>query len=241
MKQLKSCLVAIMVMAVGVGGIALAQEEEEKKKEEPRIKITGAPEGANVKIIKRERPTSEIEPPAESPPAREMTAEDEAWFKAGMAGPPHEILKQMEGRWEAKVRYWPEPGAEPQTGRGSVMKEMMLGGRFLQTTYKGEWMGESYLGIGFEGYDNIKEKYVSIWMDSMSTMVYFSEGTVDESGKVWTYYGEYTDPVTKKLKTNKSVLTIRSLSMHTMETYEQKEDGEWIKVMEIIYGSIGTR
>ena len=36
------------------------------------------------------------------------------------------------------------------------------------------------------GYDKLKEKYVNLWIDDMSTMVMIAEGTADSSGKVIT-------------------------------------------------------
>jgi hypothetical protein len=44
--------------------------------------------------------------------------------------------------------------------------------------------------IGYIGYDNFKEKYIGIWIDSHSTGIYYSEGTVDETGKLFTYFME---------------------------------------------------
>jgi hypothetical protein len=242
MKQVKICLAAIMVVAISLMVVTLAQEKKEKteatEQKKPRLTITSAPDGAKVKIIEQERtgPVQEETPV----PTREMTSEEEAWYKAGLPGDEHMNLRQMEGRWEVQVRYWPKPDAEPVTGRGSAIKEMVLGSRFLQTTYKGEWMGETFIGMGFEGYDNVKQKYTSLWMDTMGTMTYLAEGTADEEGKIWTYYGEYLDPA-GNLKKQKSVITIRSLSMHTVESFDQKEDGEWVKVMDIVYGSVGMR
>jgi hypothetical protein len=242
MKQVKICLAVVMIVALSVTGFAVAQEKKEKEpvdeQKKPRLTITDAPDGVKVKIIQHKESGPVIE--EEPAPPKDMTPEEQAWFKAGQPGEPHNNLAKMAGRWEVTVRYFPTPDAEPQMGRGSAIKEMVLGNRFLQTTYKGEWMGETFIGMGFEGYDNVKKKYTSTWMDTMGTMTYFAEGEANEDGTVFAFYGEYLDPA-GNLKKQKSVLTIRSLSMHTIESFEKNEEGDWIKNMDIMYGSVGMR
>jgi hypothetical protein len=242
MKQVKICLAAVMIVALSVTGFAAAQEEKESEQAEeqktPRLTLTGSPEGVKVKMIEHKEAGPVIK--EEPAPPREMTSEEQAWFKAGQPGDQHDNLAKMAGRWDVTVRYFPTPDAEPQTGRGSAIKEMVLGGRFLQTTYKGEWMGETFIGMGFEGYDNVKQKYTSLWMDNTGTMTYFAEGEANEDGTVFAFYGEYLDPAGNSKK-QKSVLTIRSLSMHTIESFEKNEEGDWIKNMDIVYGSVGMR
>ena len=233
MKQLTTCLAVLLVALLAAGTVTLAQETEE-----PRIKITGKPEGGKVKVY-TERPAEKAPEAAEkkAPPA-EMSEQDAAWMEAGTPGEAHEFLKQQLGSWEVKMRYTPAPGAEPMTGRGQARREMVLGGRFMHTTYKGEFMGDSFMGLGYDGYDNIKKKYVGVWMDSMSTMIYQFEGDLDESGKVLTSYGEYVDPLTGATKKNKIELTIHSLSMQSFVSYDLNEEGEWVKTMEIMYGKL---
>jgi hypothetical protein len=157
---------------------------------------------------------------------------------AGMPGEAHEFLTKLLGRWEVKMRYTPAPGAEPMTGRGQAAREMVLGDRFIQTTYKGEFMGDSFLGMGYDGYDNLKKKYVGVWMDNMSTAINYFEGELDESGTTLTSYGEYVDPATGETKKTKMELTVPSLSMHSYVSYDMNDEGEWVKTMEVMFGKL---
>ena len=71
---------------------------------------------------------------------------------------------------------------------------MLLGGRYLQQEYAGEMMGSPFAGINIIGYDNHTKKYVSVWMDSMSTGIYHFVGTASADGKTITQECSYDDP-----------------------------------------------
>jgi hypothetical protein len=233
MKQLTTCLVVLMVLSLAAGTISLAQEEEK-----PRIKITGKPEGGKVRVIEKRSVEEAPEVAEKRVSTEEMSEQDAAWMAAGAPGEAHEFLKKMLGSWEVKLRFTPAPGAEPMTGRGQARRGMVLGDRFIQTTFKGEFMGDSFIGMGFDGYDNLKKKYVTVWMDNTSTMIFHTEGDLDESGKVLTSYGEYVDALSGKTKKTKTELTIHSLSMQSYVSYDMNEEGEWVKTMEVIYGKL---
>ena len=126
-------------------------------------------------------------------------------------------------------------GPEPAEGRGVSQNEMILGGRFLKTMYKGDMMGQAFLGMGLDGYDKHKQKYVGIWIDTMGTMMTTFEGDAEESGKSLTMYGEYVDPLTGTKKDVKGILTVVSTNRYTYESWEKSGDGEFEKTMQIIY------
>jgi len=233
MKQLTTCLAIALVALLAAGTVSLAQETEK-----PRIKITGKPEGGNVKLIEH-HPVEEVPEVAEKKsPSGEMSEIEKAMMAAGTPGEAHQFLKEQVGSWEVKLRAHAGPDAEPMTGRGQARKEMILGDRFLHTTYKGEFMGESFIGMGYDGYDNLKKKYVGVWLDNMGTAIYYTAGELDESGKILTSYGEAVDPLSGKTKKTKSELIIRSLSMHSYFSYEMNDEGEWVKTMEVIFGKL---
>ena len=97
------------------------------------------------------------------------------------------------------TKIWMEgPDEPPNVSHATVWSKAVFGGRFIHTTMKGT-MSFEYQGkviefpteaVGYVGYDNFKEKYVSVWIDSNGTAIYYAEGHVDPSGKIFTYYGE---------------------------------------------------
>jgi hypothetical protein len=171
-------------------------------------------------------------PPA--PPVDEQ-AMMEAWQAAATPGSAHKGLAGMEGTWTAKVRMWMSPTAPPAESDGTAENKMALGGRFLEQRYQGNVMGQPFTGIGYTGYDNIKKKYVSTWIDSMGTTMMVTEGTGDAGGKVITTTGSIPDALTKKTVAIKAVTTIVDADHTTYEMWGPDPSGKVFKTLEIHY------
>ena len=119
----------------------------------------------------------------------------EVWEKLATPGEPHMLLASRVGSWSTKSRHWMEPEKPPMEFTGSCERKMILDGRFLQEEFSGEMMGKPFSGIGVIGYDNQSKKYVSSWMDSMSTGIYFFEGTASEDGRSISLESRFNDPI----------------------------------------------
>ena len=124
----------------------------------------------------------------------------EVYKKLGTPGAPHKVLASMAGSWITKTKSWMEPNKPPMESTGTCEQKMLLGGRFLQQEFSGEMMGSTFTGIGVTGYDNHTKKYVSTWMDSMGTAIYFFEGTASADGKTITQESRYADPIQGPMK-----------------------------------------
>ena len=140
----------------------------------------------------------------------------------------------MEGVWDSQVRMF-GMGPEPVEARGVAQSEIVLGGRYLQTTYKGEFMGEPFMGMGFDGYDNTAKKYVSVWIDTASTIMMTFEGEAGEDDTARTMYGSYTDPATGQEKQTKSVITFLTTNRYTYESFEKTAGGEFERTLQMIF------
>lgn len=147
----------------------------------------------------------------------------------------HERLNHFVGTWNVTNRMWMEPGAEPMESTASTNVKWVLDGRFLMEEYKGDMMGTPFTGLGISGFDNHEGKYTSLWMDSMGTAVMKSTGSVDSSGKVFTYHGSYWDPWSKMDTNCKFVLKITGKDSHTFTMYVLMPDGSEFKTMEMTY------
>ena len=95
-------------------------------------------------------------------------------------------------------------------------------------------MGAPFTGIGYTGYDNHKQRYVSTWMDSMSTAVLFFEGTVSPDGKTVTQECAHDDPVRGPMKW-RSVTRIVDANKNIFEMYGIYEGDKQEKMFEITY------
>ncbi len=171
---------------------------------------------------------SSSEPPQMDP--EEMMAQ---WEAMNAPGEHQEHLQQFVGTFAVKNTMWMAPGAEPVVSSGLATNRMILEGRYLEGEYQGEMEGRPFTGWGLTGYDNMAQKYVNVWADSMSTGVMLSEGHCDKNGKVFTYGGEMDmGPMGKQ--TYRIVLTILDKDMHKFEWFDLTT-GEEVKTMEMVY------
>jgi hypothetical protein len=173
--------------------------------------------------------------PADHPPmSADQKAMMEAWERASAVGEPHRRLTGMEGTWDAEVSMWMAPGQPPSKSSGTSVNKAILGGRWIEQRFTGSAMGQPFQGVGYTGYDNTKKKYVSTWMDSMSTAMMVSEGTFDAAGKVMTQTSTMLDPMTGKPTQSKGVMRIVDNDHHVYEMWES-HGGKENKTMEIHY------
>ena len=156
-----------------------------------------------------------------------------AMEKAGTPGEPHKKLDVFAGKWDTKVVFWPMPGADPMTMTGTSEARWIMGGRVLEQKFNGTFMGQPFEGMGFAGYDNVKKKYWSTWMDNMSTGFFLTTGDAD--GDVWTYTGMMPDPMSGKDVRSDSKITIKDANTHVMEMWGPGPDGKMYRNMEMTY------
>jgi hypothetical protein len=164
----------------------------------------------------------------------DMQAMMETYQKLATPGEPHKQLASMAGSWSTKTKSWMDPNKPPMESTGSCEQKMLLGGRFLQQECTGEMMGSSFKGVGVTGYDNHTKKYVSTWMDSMGTGLYFMEGTGSPDGKTITQEGSYDDPMEGSMKL-RGVTKIVDTNTEIFEMYGTDKSGQETKMMEITY------
>jgi hypothetical protein len=163
-----------------------------------------------------------------------MSPEEEAMMKAASPGPEHKKLEGMVGSWSVKVKMWPAPGAPAQESSGTATRKWVLGGRYVQESFSGNFMGMPFTGVGYTGYDNIKKQYFGSWMDSMSTAMMISTGTMDND-HTWTFKGSMPDAMTGKDAPFEETITVKDKDHHTFEMRSAGPDGKMFKMMEIAY------
>jgi hypothetical protein len=159
----------------------------------------------------------------------------EAWQKAMTPGDGQKRLEPLVGTFEARVRTWMDPSKPPDDTIGTAVNSWALGDRYVQMKYEGVFLGEIFNGIGYTGFDNVSKKYQSSWIDTASTGMMWSTGTMDAAGKVLTMKATINDPVTGKPTTSDQKITIADNDHHTLEMWGKGPDGKSFKMMEIQY------
>jgi hypothetical protein len=158
----------------------------------------------------------------------------EMYKKLATPGEPHKQLASLAGSWTTTTKEWMEPGKPPLESTGSVEMKMLLGGRFLQQDFNGDMMGQPYSGIGITAYDNLGKRYVSTWIDTMSTGIFTMEGTASADGKTITLRGQHDEPGGGRMA-HRAVWKIVDSNTQTFDMYGTHRHGKEMKMMEITY------
>jgi hypothetical protein len=158
---------------------------------------------------------------------------------AAAPGPEHAMLAKNAGRWNATVKSWMDPQGEPEVSEGTEESEMIFGGRYLSSHFKGSMMGQPYEGMGTLGYDNVKKKYVGTWFDTMSTGIMSFEGDYNPETKEMVCHGRFTDAMTGQEQQCRMVSRFVSDDQHVFEMWGPDPTGRDVKWMEITYNRAG--
>ena len=158
----------------------------------------------------------------------------EAYAKLATPGEQHKQLASLAGSWTTKTKEWMEPGKPPTESAGSVEMKTVLDGRFLQQEFTGEMMGHPYSGMGISGYDNLRKRYVSTWIDTMGTGVFVMEGTAGADGKTITLKGQHAELGGGHMS-HRAVWKIVDSNTQIFDMYGAHHGGKETKMMEITY------
>ena len=148
----------------------------------------------------------------------------------------HKALEPFVGTWTYTGEFRMTSDALAQAMTGTQENTMAYGGRFLKQEITGPWMGETFHGLGYTGFDNIKGEYVSVWLDDMATGIMTMTGSFDAATQTLAQSGSNSCPLTgEKARASRSTWTVLD-SNHTVYTsYMAGPDGSEFKSMEITY------
>lgn len=154
-------------------------------------------------------------------------------MKYANPGPVHALLTPLVGKWKTTTKSW--MGPEPTVSEGTCEREWIMGGRFLQSMYKGNMMGMPFEGMELLAFDMKKQQFMNVWIDNMGTTLSVGSGDKpDASGKVFTITSSFDDPVSGKTVPFKLVTKIIDPNSSTFTMIGTK-DGKDHTEMEIAY------
>ncbi len=157
----------------------------------------------------------------------------EAMQKAATPGDAHKKLDPLVGTFEAKVIMWIDPSKPPQESTGTAERKWVLGNRYVEEQFEGTFMGQPFSGMGYTGYDNVKKKYVSTWMDTAGTGIMMTTGAAEKSGAM-KMSGTVDDPITGKPQ--KVTMKMNAdADRQVLEMWGPAPNGKPYKMMEITY------
>lgn len=160
----------------------------------------------------------------------------EAWIKASTPREEHRLLGQFVGRWNHTVKWRMTPDAKPEESIGTTEVEAIMGGRFIRQTAKGTSMGQPFEGLGLIGFDNVQERFSTVWLDNMGTAMMVGSGVFDAHTKSIVDKGSFSCPLSEtKSRTYRAVLTLPVKNSYHYEFFTLDEQGKEFKMMEILY------
>jgi hypothetical protein len=156
-----------------------------------------------------------------------------AWEAYMKPGDMHKWMASTDGKWDAELTFWMAPGAPPApTEKAKAKNEMVLGGRYQETEYKGKMMGMDFEGHGTLAYDNATKEFISTWIDNMGTGIMVTKGKYDPTAKELRMTGTMVNAATGKEEPIRQVTKIIDDKHQVMEMYCTKK-GQEFKNMEI--------
>jgi len=156
------------------------------------------------------------------------------WMEYMTPGTSHQALAKMVGNWKAIVTMYDAQSGEQNKTEGTATYEMVLGGRYLKSIFKGTMMGMPFEGMGLDGYDNASKEYISIWIDNMGTGIMYMKGKWDEDSKTVVYWGNVVNPISGKEEKSKTVFKKTDDDHMLMTSYMFAGEKE-VKQLEIEY------
>ena len=158
------------------------------------------------------------------------------WQAFMTPGEGHKVLQAFSGNWNVVAKMWMDPAQPPTESTGTESSGWILGGRYLQSSFKTTMMGMPMEGVGTMGYDNNRKKYFLTWIDNFGTGLATAEGTLDRTGTVLSLYGKMDEPTTgERDKPVKYVYRIDGPDKHVFEIHDLTIGEPHTKVMEAVY------
>ncbi|TKC12849.1 DUF1579 domain-containing protein [Pedobacter polaris] len=162
----------------------------------------------------------------------DTAAMNKAWAAYMTPGDVHKMLAKADGKWDAEITFY--MGGDTSVNKAVCETEMILGGRYQQSSYKGDVDGMPFEGMNTLAYDNSRKVYISTWIDNMGTGLMYLEGAFDDKTMTMNLKGKATDVVTGKDIMMRETLKIIDDKTQHMEMFDTKEGGKEVKTMSIV-------
>ncbi len=160
----------------------------------------------------------------------EMPAEQKAWMDYMTPGPMHEMMAKSVGEWKTKNTFWMDPEGEPLVSEGTMLVEMIMGGRYMKSTHTGTVMGMPFTGMMLQAYDNATKEFIAVWIDNLGTGMSVSNGTYDDGTRILNSTGTMIDPISGKELHYRQTVQMIDDNHQVVEMFIQ-EDGKEFKNM----------
>jgi hypothetical protein len=136
-----------------------------------------------------------------------------------------EALDPLVGTWDVALQFKIGPG-KMADGKASCETKWILDGLVVHQEYKSTMNGKPFTTLEWLGYDQRKQKFFEVIMNSMESAVHRNEGVLSKDGKTLTQTGTRLNPVTKKPETLRTVLTFQDRDHYILGWFLPDEQGK---------------
>ena len=144
----------------------------------------------------------------------------------------HAAMAKSVGEYDVAVEmYW--PGGKVEKAVASAKREMILDGFYLRETFSMKTPNYTFKGIATAGYDTVRKKLVTTWLDSSSPVMDIMYGDVKD-GKI-VMSGKGPNMMTGELEGKKSVSENHNADSWTTTFYNVNAEGAEAKWMKLSY------
>jgi hypothetical protein len=182
----------------------------------------------------KKAPPSAAQPEFKLPPG--WTAADmQACILASTPGKMQKRLTKEAGEWSGTCTMWMGAETPPVKSPCSCKVTPLMEGRFVKVEHAGEIPGMGpYQGFGIYGFDNVAQKFTSVWIDNHGTGMMKGTGELTPDGKKLTWTYDFTCPITQKPAVMREIETITGPTTKTLEMFgADPKSGKEYKMMSI--------
>ena len=169
------------------------------------------------------------------PMSAEQQVMQKKWAAFATPNEHHKVLDAKIGKWNDTVKMWMDANSPPDESKCTSEFAWAMDGRYLTDHTSGTTTMGPFEGMGYSGYDNLKNKYVSVWIDNTGTGIMYFEGTYDAKTKTFTYASETPDVEAGKYVKNRWTEKWVSPDKFVVESFVAGKDGKEFKCLEVTY------
>lgn len=146
----------------------------------------------------------------------------------------HKNLAKSAGEFNVDCQFWMMPGGAPMEIKATATRELILNGRFVQETFRSNFMGAPYEGRLLQGYDTIAKEWFTVWIDSGNPVMSVNRGAMKD-GKL-SMLGKQPDFMSGKMKEIRmAITTSEDGNSTTVESFDVLPDGKEHRTMKLHY------
>ncbi len=146
----------------------------------------------------------------------------------------HRLLKDHVGTWKVACTFFMDPSQPPMEAEATETIEM-LGEFWTRSDFSADLGGFSILGSAQLGFDPVKGKWVSTWIDNGMPHLFYFEGDLDESAGALEMKGTGPSPVDGSQTTYRTVEIALGPDERTLDMYFTLPSGDEVQMFTYRY------